>query len=146
MTLRLNGLAMRADTMHIVEPRAQARLRSPQTTDALRILGDLMDDLDDRIKSVQEVAAAYGHQAPGAGRRRRFPAFEDYLKECIRYAESTAAEVELRGLLCRAGKHGAAAARSADTRRVNTLLAHTGSARAEELRGWLAEIEDRTAL
>lgn len=121
-----------------------SRQRSPKTTNLERILGDLLDDLLQGYITVQEAHAGYG--SPRGRTPRRFPTFADYLTDRIQYAESPAAEQQLRALLFKAAERmsGRAGqnmeARATETKQINRLLFVTGHERAYKLRTLLADL------
>lgn len=103
----------------------------------------LLDDVIQGLRSPWEASAEYGAQYSGRGRPRRFPAFVDYLRDRIAYAESRTAENELRRLLyASVSGRGTSQARSAMTARIDRLLDETGRDRATRLRELLAVLTE----
>jgi hypothetical protein len=106
------------------------------------MLRQLLDDVIQGLRSPWEASAEYGMPS-GKGRPRRFPEFADYVRDRIAYAESCAAENELRRLLfASVSERGTSQARSVMTVRIDRMLNETGQDRAARLRELLADLTE----
>ena len=110
--------------------------RSPKTTNLDRILRDLLDDVLQGYRTVQEADTTFGRHGGKTAPANR--SFADYLDDRIRYATDPAVEHQLRDVLARTAQAGRVS--PIDTRRINRLLADTGRAHADRLRELRAEL------